>query len=274
MRVWPKLASGTMVTDNLCPPESPLLGHPARTCIPLLERRDELKLTSLHRVMATFPFGEDFWGEKEFGKILRRARRKPPKLYNVEDVVAEEKRRGETWVKVKWAGSWPGQQHSWVPLQENPELEAYLHHYREATALGRGGTQEDSSTIQYLKTAILTALGEGSHKAGQYNTKASLTIPFPRTEFDKHFRSLNIIGWVAGPSGQPETFSCHPTELIAVLGRGWHRKPLKSSSLILVTEVRVTWGYRPVVRYDHSECPRCTHKRAERLRPSQCCPKV
>ncbi|KAI8506438.1 hypothetical protein Bbelb_158650 [Branchiostoma belcheri] len=192
--------------------------------------------------MAWNPYGEDFLGDKQFAKVLRKRRRQPPKLYQVEDVVGEEDRGGHVW--------------------ENPELEAYLHHYREATTLGRGGTQEDEASIlQYLKTAIYTALGEGSHRAGQYNTKASLTLPFP-------------LGWVAGGSGQPETFSCHPSELSPALGIGWHKKHLKTSSAILVTGVRVTWGYRPVVRYDHSACPRCKHKRAERLRPSQCSPKV
>ncbi|KAI8487256.1 hypothetical protein Bbelb_350540 [Branchiostoma belcheri] len=73
-------------------------------------------------MMAKFPFGEDFLGGKEFGRFLRQARKKPPKLYSVEDVVGEENRRGKVWVKVKWAGRWPGQQHSWVPLQENPEF--------------------------------------------------------------------------------------------------------------------------------------------------------
>ncbi|XP_019628629.1 PREDICTED: uncharacterized protein LOC109473190 [Branchiostoma belcheri] len=224
--------------------------------------------------MAWNPYGEDFLGDKQFAKVLRKRRRQPPKLYQVEDVVGEEDRGGHVWVKVRWAGSWPGRQFSWVPLQENPELEAYLHHYMEATTLGRGGIQEDEASIlQYLKTAIYTALGEGSHRAGQYNTKASLTLPFPRADFDKLFRPLTIVGWVAGGSGQPETFSCHPSELSPALGIGWHKKHLKTSSAILVTGVRVTWGYRPVVRYDHSACPRCKHKRAERLRPSQCSPK-
>jgi len=89
-------------------------------------------------------------------------------------------------VKVKWAGKWPSQQYSWVPLQENPELEAYLHHYREATTLGRGGAQEaEDIQLQYLRTAIDTSLGKGTHKAGQYASAASLTLPFPRKEFDK-----------------------------------------------------------------------------------------
>ncbi|XP_066279016.1 uncharacterized protein [Branchiostoma lanceolatum] len=223
--------------------------------------------------MAGYPFGNDFLGDRDFGKVLRTRRRQPPRLWTVDDVVEEETRGGEVWVKVRWAGSWPGQQHSWVPLQQNPELESYLHHYREATALGSGGTQEEPAAIQYLKTAISTALGVGSDRAGQYTTRASLTIPFPREDFDKHFRPLKIVGRMAGPPGQPETFSCHPRELIPVLGRGWHRKPRKSSTAILVTAVRVTWGYKPVVKYDHTGCPRCTHKGAERLRPVHCTPK-
>ncbi|XP_035696429.1 uncharacterized protein LOC118429907 isoform X2 [Branchiostoma floridae] len=224
--------------------------------------------------MANFPFGEDYLGDKDLGRILRRHKKKPPKLYSVANVVSEEDRGGKVWVKVKWAGSWPGQQYSWVPLEENPELEAYLYHYREATALGRGVIQEEVPLqVQYLKTAILSALGKGSHRAGQYTTKASLTIPFPCDEFDKHFRPLKIYGWKPGPSGQKEEFTCYPKELVPMLGRGWHQKPLKSSSAIKVTEVSVTWGYRPVVKYDHSECPRCTHKGAEGHRPSQCCPK-
>eukprot|EP00058_Branchiostoma_floridae_P006204 XP_002591692.1 hypothetical protein BRAFLDRAFT_80794 [Branchiostoma floridae] len=144
--------------------------------------------------MANFPFGEDYLGDKDLGRILRRHKKKPPKLYSVANVVSEEDRGGKVWVKVKWAGSWPGQQYSWVPLEENPELEAYLYHYREATALGRGVIQEEVPLqVQYLKTAILSALGKGSHRAGQYTTKASLTIPFPCDEFDKVNTLLSII---------------------------------------------------------------------------------
>eukprot|EP00058_Branchiostoma_floridae_P024343 XP_002609833.1 hypothetical protein BRAFLDRAFT_78679 [Branchiostoma floridae] len=222
--------------------------------------------------MAKFPYGRDFLGDKEFGKILKTSRRQAPKLYAVKDVVGEERRQGKVWVQVKWAGKWPGRQHSWVPLEENPELEAFLHHYREATALGRGGTQEESEVLQYLKTAISAALGEGSHRAGQYSPTASLTIPFPRRDFDKYFRPLKIIGRKPKGSGQPETFTCHATELNPVLGGGWWKKALKTSSAIQVNTVRVNWGYKPVTRFDHTKCPRCTHKGAERLRPSTCTP--
>ncbi|KAI8487968.1 hypothetical protein Bbelb_344160 [Branchiostoma belcheri] len=129
--------------------------------------------------MAWNPYGEDFLGDKQLSQVLRKRRILPPKLYQVEDVVGEEDRGGHVW--------------------ENPELEAYLHHYREATTLGRGGTQEEvPQSLQYLKTTIFTALGEGSHRAGQYTIKASLTIPFPRADFDKHFRPLTIVGWIAG----------------------------------------------------------------------------
>eukprot|EP00058_Branchiostoma_floridae_P002266 XP_002587754.1 hypothetical protein BRAFLDRAFT_94658 [Branchiostoma floridae] len=77
-------------------------------------------------------------------------------------------------------------QHFLFQYHENPELEAYLHHYREATALGRGVAQEAQDILmQYPRTAIYTALGQGSHKADQYTSKASLTIPFPCVEFDK-----------------------------------------------------------------------------------------
>eukprot|EP00058_Branchiostoma_floridae_P020017 XP_002605507.1 hypothetical protein BRAFLDRAFT_126805 [Branchiostoma floridae] len=202
-----------------------------------------------------FPFGDDFLNDKDFGKILKKKRRQPPKLWRVQDVVGEEDREGQLW--------------------ENPELEAYLHHYREATTLGRGGAQEaEDIQLQYLRTAIDTSLGKGTHKAGQYASAASLTLPFPRKEFDKHFRPLKIVGWQAGVSGQPETFSCLPQELTPLLGRGWHRKPLKSSSAILIKRVGVTWRYKPVVRYDHTGCARCTYKGPEKNRPPKCSPKA
>eukprot|EP00058_Branchiostoma_floridae_P021972 XP_002607462.1 hypothetical protein BRAFLDRAFT_69894 [Branchiostoma floridae] len=155
--------------------------------IPRRKKSDSVKWTSISETGVK----KVLQMRQALGKILRKHRKKPPKLYSVAGVVSDENRGGEVKVgftKVKWTGSWPSQQYSWV------QLEAYLRHYMEATTLGSGGTQEAQDIpVQTLRTAFYTALGKGSHKAGQYTSKASLTIPFTSAEFDKlthYFPSL------------------------------------------------------------------------------------
>lgn len=185
------------------------------------------------------------------------------KLWEIEDIIDKRGNADNEELLVKWK-DWNGPS-SWVSLNFNPELRAYIQENRLNPSCGTYFKQtlkyanDFDSDIEALKQAIYDALGEFRYTLdGTLGRQRRITIkvPFRQQSYDflrDKVKSLNSKG--------PGNAECHIAgkEFDNVLGDGWDKRCYKTSTETYVNRseyIHLSWGYKERIRYDHSSCKR------------------
>ncbi|KAK7089032.1 uncharacterized protein [Littorina saxatilis] len=209
------------------------------------------------------------------------------KEWEIEDILDRRGAAGGAGEEVlcKWKGKeWVGH-NSWVSLKENPGLASYLEvnksnplsstfaKHQHSLAQERVPNPHDSD-LQYLRQEVWEELGEPQPTPDGnigFRLRVRVSVPFKAESFDQHFRHLPGIP----PTGNVRGAYFHIKEITPILGEDVCRRPApRTSSEMRINphfKIHLAWGYKTMVRYDHSECPCCSYVGPEDKRPHECC---
>ena len=145
----------------------------------------------------------------------------------MEDVLDQRVRNGVREVEVKWE-NWDGS-NSWVSLDENPELEAYLNNNQsnpESCTLFK--TQTDCSDMAALRQLIFDSLGDIRRTPdGNMGRQTRVTVKLPfRSKAFQAFRDTNS---GIAESGNVNTYLT-TAQVTAAIGEGWQSRDYKTST--------------------------------------------
>ena len=179
------------------------------------------------------------------------------KLWEIEDILQMRYEGEEEEVLVKWR-NWEGE-NSWVQLQHNPELRAYLNINKcnpHSSTLAQSRNDLDQTDLSALKQAIFDALGDSRYTLdGQRGRqrRVSVKVPFRTEEFEA-FRNISNVN-------KHGNVDCYVTgnDLNAVLGENWSARYYKTSTKSFVgfkEFIHLNWGFKERTNYDHTSCLR------------------
>ena len=158
-------------------------------------------------------------------------------------------------VEVKWQ-NWDGA-NSWIALDQNPELEAYLAVNKanpESCSLLKH--QTDCSDLAALRQMIFDSLGDIRRTPdGSMGRQTRITVKLPfRTEAFQAFRDAGV----TSGSGNVDCYLT-PDQVTAAIGEGWQTRGYKTSTETFVSSkelVHLNWGYTQRKNYNHASCKR------------------
>ena len=157
-----------------------------------------------------------------------------------------------------YASTWPwGEIKTYAP--EYPDIQALTCAIFEklstrSTVAGDVGVSAAAVEIRFSLESLRKFLGGRNFNAGSGNLSGCLPVDFPcwRWELDPCFTSLGIF-----------------------TDRLWYRRNFDTPTYCEVDPnkmMKLSWRYKSLVGYSHSNCARCIHRGSEEHRPQTCEP--